>query len=431
MRHGDLFRSFPQRYPPPVEGGSGFWPGPGQAMIGDVVYDTVADAAAAYLVGDLIMLGLGNHTCDGVTFSNGVKIHGPGSEFCALVTTTASFVLDLDDSSELKGFGMVNTTTSGDAFALLAGSVGVAAAVFLMDDVYAHATGIGTGDRYGASIINCEVLANRVNLTASGGANGYGLACAHTSSNKGIWRATDGKISGSTTDVQLNTSGGEAYFDGTELVNATFGNPGGGVLKGVYRNGDNLISLNRITSAELAGSVGTAINEFSTDGTLAGNSDLAVPTEKVLRTKLYNVPQAFVYLNTTDLWPNNSSISDIPFNVELYDTDNMWGPFMGGDIRKMVAKTAGVYQVTCGWGWAANTSGIRVLRILHNGATRYYAQTINPGASALQMTVGGPIRMAVNDYVQVEVYQNSGGDLSAYRPVTLSLYLSATLISYL
>jgi hypothetical protein len=147
--------------------------------------------------------------------------------------------------------------------------------------------------------------------------------------------------------------------------------------------------------------------------------------------QMINVPQALVYLNTTDLWSNNTNISDINFNVQLYDTDNMWGPFIGAEIRKIKANTAGVYLVTCGWGWAANTAGIRVLRILHNGATRYYSQTINPGASPLQMTVGGPIRMAAGDYVQMEIYQNSGGDLSAYRPITLSLYLSATLISYL
>jgi len=148
--------------------------------------------------------------------------------------------------------------------------------------------------------------------------------------------------------------------------------------------------------------------------------------------QMTNVPQALVYLNTTDLWPNNTNISDIHFNVELYDVGNMYGPFIGAEIRKIKANTAGVYLVTCGWGWAAHTSGIRVLRILHNGATRYYSQTINPGGNAaLQMTVGGPIRMAAGDYVQMEVYQNSGGDLSAYRPITLSLYLSATLISYL
>jgi len=44
------------------------------------------------------------------------------------------------------------------------------------------------------------------------------------------------------------------------------------------------LRVNRIKAQEMVGASGATINEFSTDGTMAGNSDAAVPTEKAVRT---------------------------------------------------------------------------------------------------------------------------------------------------
>lgn len=48
------------------------------------------------------------------------------------------------------------------------------------------------------------------------------------------------------------------------------------------------LRVNRIQAQEMTGASGATINEFSTDGTLAGNSDTAVPTEKAVKTYVGN-----------------------------------------------------------------------------------------------------------------------------------------------
>lgn len=48
------------------------------------------------------------------------------------------------------------------------------------------------------------------------------------------------------------------------------------------------LRVNRIQAQEMTGATGATINEFSTDGTLADNSDTAVPTEKAVRTYVGN-----------------------------------------------------------------------------------------------------------------------------------------------
>jgi len=64
---------------------------------------------------------------------------------------------------------------------------------------------------------------------------------------------------------------------------------GSGGVRGVQDSGVILDDLDNITSVEsLTFNLGTDINEFSTDGTLSGNSDSAVPTEKAVKTYVDN-----------------------------------------------------------------------------------------------------------------------------------------------
>jgi len=46
----------------------------------------------------------------------------------------------------------------------------------------------------------------------------------------------------------------------------------------------NLSGLTELRLGAIGGQIGVAINEFSADGTLSGNSDTAVPTEKAVKT---------------------------------------------------------------------------------------------------------------------------------------------------
>ncbi len=104
----------------------------------------------------------------------------------------------------------------------------------------------------------------------------------------------------SSTTGALVVSGGagiakELYVDGSiNTKNGTAGSPAiklGGQTSGLYLGGAGTVSIatNGSYNAEFNSSgltllTGTAVNEFSIDGTLAGNSDDAVPTEKAVKT---------------------------------------------------------------------------------------------------------------------------------------------------
>lgn len=66
------------------------------------------------------------------------------------------------------------------------------------------------------------------------------------------------------------------------------------------------LRVNRIQAQEMTGASGATINEFSTDGTLAGNSDTAVPTEKAVKAYVDASPAGTVTLTGAQALSNKS-----------------------------------------------------------------------------------------------------------------------------
>jgi hypothetical protein len=74
---------------------------------------------------------------------------------------------------------------------------------------------------------------------------------------------------------------------------------------------------------------------------------------------------------------------------------------------------AGIYQISGNIEWPANATGIRILIIRLNGTTEI-ARTaqIALSANALQQNLTGLYSLAVNDYLELVAYQNSGAGLN-------------------
>lgn len=71
--------------------------------------------------------------------------------------------------------------------------------------------------------------------------------------------------------------------------------------------------------------------------------------------------------------------------------------------------------VECGvhYNWVANATGRRAMDYVINGSTRY-PMGYDPVASSLQVNANAsmlPVKLQPNDDVQLQVYQNSGGNL--------------------
>lgn len=118
---------------------------------------------------------------------------------------------------------------------------------------------------------------------------------------------------------------------------------------------------------------------------------------------------------------------NVPFEAESWDTDNIWN---APNPERLTCKTPGKYQVAAAVGFSSNATGVRNIRLMKTlaagGAPIAFNQcSVNGvgGGNFTIPTVSDLIDLALNDYVTVLAYQDSGVTL------TLSGTLSMVLVS--
>ena len=111
----------------------------------------------------------------------------------------------------------------------------------------------------------------------------------------------------------------------------------------------------------------------------------------------------------------NATLTMVSFDTEDFDTDTIHDPTTNN--TRLTCKTAGTYLIVGGVTVAANATGVRGISIKKNN-TSYLGYGTPGNAGAGIQTSGGVIAMAalsVNDYVELEFYQSSGGALYSDR----------------
>lgn len=114
---------------------------------------------------------------------------------------------------------------------------------------------------------------------------------------------------------------------------------------------------------------------------------------------------AFVHNNTGNFLP-------IDFNQQRWDDpdDNQW---VIGTPTRLTCQFDGIYVIVGHIYWAANATGVRGLHIFLNGATNLCGTThINLVATGLNQSIATEYKLVVGDFVELWVYQNSGGNLN-------------------
>lgn len=121
---------------------------------------------------------------------------------------------------------------------------------------------------------------------------------------------------------------------------------------------------------------------------------------------------ARVYHNATQSIPTATRTA-LAFNSERYDTDAIHDPVTNNS--RLTCKTAGKYILSGSISFSAHATGLRNLRIRLNGSTvlvdLLLGMTFDNQWSGAVSTI---YDLAVNDYVELTVYQNSGGNLIIY-----------------
>jgi hypothetical protein len=135
-----------------------------------------------------------------------------------------------------------------------------------------------------------------------------------------------------------------------------------------------------------------------------------VPTANKMNQMAIAGPCARVYHNAAQSVTNNA-LTALAFNSERFDTDAIHDTVTNNS--RLTATTAGKYQITGSAQFAGNANGVRIVQIRKGGATVLASQTtINIGANAMDLTITTLEDMAAGDYVELVIYQDSGGALN-------------------
>lgn len=125
-------------------------------------------------------------------------------------------------------------------------------------------------------------------------------------------------------------------------------------------------------------------------------------------------PRVKVYRNA-DYGINDATSTMVAWNAEEWDTDTMHSTSV--NTTRLTATTAGRYHVQGRIVFAGNataTVGRRVKLWLNGNAGTLCDADIDPAPSGAysRTFVSTTVQMAAGDYVELEVYQDSGGSLN-------------------
>lgn len=151
-----------------------------------------------------------------------------------------------------------------------------------------------------------------------------------------------------------------------------------------------------------------------------GISAGAVTTAKLAVVETCHVHREAVQTIATATW------TALQFDNERFDTNAIHDNVTNN--TRLTAKVAGVYSIWGGVAWAPGASSSRYVQIMKNGATTIAIVRAFAVHVAFFETISAIAYLAINDYVELCVYQDTGGNLDVshaneYSPEFAMAYL--------
>lgn len=142
---------------------------------------------------------------------------------------------------------------------------------------------------------------------------------------------------------------------------------------------------------------------------------------------LADPPSCRIFHNASQS-PASGVLTALAFNSERYDTAAMHDTLTNNS--RITMPTVGVYLITSTYVWANNAVGFRATEIVLNGATTIAISAPGgvPDAGPVRMALCTTYKFAANDYVELKVFQSSGGPLAVDSSGNFSPEFSATWI---
>lgn len=128
---------------------------------------------------------------------------------------------------------------------------------------------------------------------------------------------------------------------------------------------------------------------------------------------------ARVYRSTNQSVGSSSYPVNISFSATRWDTDTMWS---SGSPTRLTVHTAGKYLATAGVEFAGSSAGTsRQLQLRVNAATIIAMSSHGPiGTATINMNASAVWDFAINDYVEVIAYQDSGAAINVLTDAAFS-----------
>jgi len=164
------------------------------------------------------------------------------------------------------------------------------------------------------------------------------------------------------------------------------------------------------------GQVGDLAGTGRTIETVKGNAD-DLKTHLADKASHINGNAACRICNSVNQSIANNTSTLIAFNTEIFDNDTMHDAVTNN--TRLTCKSAGKYLVIAQVGFEVNTTGYRGLDILKNGML--VGRIICAPAPTIESVYCATtiIELAVNDYVELSVFQTSGGALKVRADGTM------------
>lgn len=121
---------------------------------------------------------------------------------------------------------------------------------------------------------------------------------------------------------------------------------------------------------------------------------------------------ASVYRNVVESIPN-AAYTRATFTIEMFDTNNFWD---AGNPSRLTVPRAGYYLVGGKIGWDINPTNVREVKLYINGSGATYAAMSNAcialSGVLTRLTIVFLVHLSAGDYVELFLWQNSGGALN-------------------
>jgi hypothetical protein len=141
---------------------------------------------------------------------------------------------------------------------------------------------------------------------------------------------------------------------------------------------------------------------------------------------LLNPPRCRLYASVAQTLPTGS-YTPLTFNSEVYDTDTMHST--SSNTSRITCTTSGLYHVEAMATVTPNTTGRRLGSIFKNGAQlptdTLDTEPVSSGSIGTTVFAQGDYQLAAGDYLEFNVYQDSGASLSTYATSNTVSWFSA------